>query len=249
MKKRSMLLTIAALLLLSPMAFCQEQSLTGQAILEKVDQLFSMPKDKKSVTELTLINDSGKEKKRTLMLLEKGNERRISKFLSPAGQKGIGFLSLPDDVMYLYLPAFKKTRRIASHIKNRKFAGTDFSYEDLEVKDYAGKWNARLIETTDTVYKLKLTIKEGQTTEYGYLIMEVGKDNFYPTKTSYFDKGNNPYKLMTFNDIRQVNGYWEAQEKVMEDLKKKHKSKMRYLELAFDVGLKDSQFTEEYLKR
>jgi hypothetical protein len=56
---------------------------------------------------------------------------------SPASEAGIAFLSLPDDLMYLYMPAFGRERRIASHVKNQSFAGTDFSYEDMEAREYA----------------------------------------------------------------------------------------------------------------
>jgi len=54
------------------------------------------------------------------------------RFTAPASQAGIAFLSLPNDVMYMYLPAFGKERRIASSAKNQNFAGTDFSYDDME---------------------------------------------------------------------------------------------------------------------
>ncbi|NIM57731.1 MAG: outer membrane lipoprotein-sorting protein, partial [Candidatus Aminicenantes bacterium] len=80
---------------------------------------------------MVLIDKNGKEKDRDAVMLQKGSEKRMIKFLSPADQKGIAFLDLPNDMMYLYLPAFKKVRRIAAHIKNQKFAGTDMTYDDL----------------------------------------------------------------------------------------------------------------------
>lgn len=54
------------------------------------------------------------------------------RFLSPA-DKGIAFSSHHIRFFYLSLVS-RKTRRIASHVKNTRFAGTDYTYEDLEAK-------------------------------------------------------------------------------------------------------------------
>ena len=86
------------------------------------------------------------KKKREMSMLQKGSEKRFVKFLSPTAQAGIAFLSLPDDVMYIYLPALKKVRRIASHVKNTKFAGTDFTYEDMEAARYSDKYIPEFIK-------------------------------------------------------------------------------------------------------
>ena len=99
----------------------EDTQLTATQILEKVDDVINAPKDQDIKIKLILIDKNGKESMREMSMLQKGSDKRLVKFLSPADQRGIAFLSLPNDVMYLYLPAFKKTRRIASHIKNNKF--------------------------------------------------------------------------------------------------------------------------------
>lgn len=173
----------------------------------------------------------------------------ISKFLSPADQKGIGFLSLPDDVMYIYLPAFKKTRRIASHIKNTRFAGTDFTYEDMEAKRFSEKWVPQLLKTENDHYILQLNPKKGVRTDYSKQVMYVKTDNFVYTKVEFYDRGGKLRKIMTRDKIKQVNNYWVATEYQMEDLKAEHKTKVMLKNIKFDSGLSDSLFTERYLKR
>ena len=69
-------------------------------------------------------------------------------FVSPADVKGTKFLSYShikkDDDQWLYLPALKRVKRIASKNKSGSFMGSEFSYEDLSSFDadkyiYEGK--------------------------------------------------------------------------------------------------------------
>jgi outer membrane lipoprotein-sorting protein len=151
--------------------------------------------------------------------------------------------------MYLYLPAFKKTRRIAAHVKNTKFAGTDFTYEDMEAKRYSEKWIPELLKKEENSYVLQLKPKKGVKSDYSKLVMWVRIDNFYPTKIEFYDKGNKLYKVMVSKKIEKVSGYWVAKEVEMEDLKGKHKTKMLLIDVKFDTGLSNEVFTERYLSR
>jgi outer membrane lipoprotein-sorting protein len=225
----------------------QGTELTGPQIMQKVDDVLYAPKDKKTKMRFVLIDKAGKESVRELEAMEKGADRRLMKFTAPADQKGIGFLSLPNDVMYIYLPAFGKTRRIASHVKNGKFAGTDLSYENLEAKRYSLLWDAKLVKTDTAFYYIEQTPKPGTTTEYSMIKIHVRKDIFYPVKVEYFDKNGKPYKIMTRTGIEKFGNYWDARESVMEDVKVNHKTKIVLLEAKFDNGLSDELFSERYL--
>jgi len=229
--------------------FAQEKELTATQILTMVDDVINAPKDQDLKLKLILIDKDGKEEVRQMSMLQKGCDRRMVKFLSPASQKGIGVLSLPDDIMYLYLPAFKKTRRIASHVKNTKFAGTDFTYEDMEAKRYSEKYTPEILKKDENHYILQLKPKKDVKTDYSKLIMWVRADNFYPTKIEFYDKGNNLYKVMLREKIEKVGKYWVSKESEMEDLKAKHKTKMILEDVKFDSGLSDELFTERYLIR
>ncbi len=108
-------------------------------ILKKMDNVLYAPKDLTGTHKIILIDKNGKQETREAYIKQKGNDKRIMRFTSPASQAGIAVLSLPNDIMYLYLPAFGKERRISSSVKNQNFAGTDFSYDDMESKPYAEK--------------------------------------------------------------------------------------------------------------
>jgi len=252
MMKKSFLFCIVVVgLLLLPnfKNWAQDKSLTADEILAKVDDVINAPEDQDLKVNLILIDKDGKEKLREMSMLQKGCEKRMVIFLSPADQKGIGVLSLPNDVMYLYLPAFKKTRRIASHVKNTKFAGTDFTYEDMEAIRYSEKYIPEILKQVDNFIILQLKPKEGVKTDYSKLIMWVKSDNFCLTKIEHYDKGNTLYKVRTSEKFEKLGKYWISKESAMEDLKAKHKTKMIMVDVRFDSGLSDDKFTERYLGR
>ena len=242
-------LFVVSVMMFASQGWAQEKKLTAIEILKKSDSVVNAPKDQSLNMKLILIDKDGNERERTANMLQKGSEKRMIKFLSPAEQKGIAFLDLPDDIMYLYLPAFKKIRRIASHVKNEKFAGTDFTYDDMGTINFSEEYEPKLIETTDENYILELTPKEGIKKDYSKLRVWIRKDNFYQEKIEYYDKGGKLWKILERRKIEKVDNYWTSKESEMNDLKDEHRTKMILTEVKFDTGLEDRLFTQRYLKR
>ena len=111
---------------------------TGLDIAYKLENRVK-PKDMKATLEMQLINKKGHTRLSSLRSFTKnGGEKQIAWFLSPADDKGIGFLKLEhddkDDEMRLWLPAFKRIRRISSKKKSDSFMGSDMSYEDMTTR-------------------------------------------------------------------------------------------------------------------
>lgn len=229
--------------------FSQETKLTPLQILERVDDTLNAPKDKDAKIKLTIIDRKGRKEEREMIMLQKSSNKRLVKFLSPAEHRGIGFLSLPNEVMYLYLPAFAKTRRIASHVRNTKFAGTDFTYEDMEAKKYSESWAPELIRIENNQYVLILKPKSGTKTQYSKMVMWVRSENFYPSKVELYDKGEKLCKIFTMEKVEKIGNYWISKELQMEDLKNGRKTIMETLEIKLDSNLSDELFTERYLMR
>ena len=225
------------------------QSSSGAAeILSRVDRTLNAPNDQKATAKMIIRDSTGQEKERIIQMFQKGPEKRLFRFLSPADQKGISVLSLPNDVIYLYLPAFKRVKRIASHVKNNRFAGTDFSYEDLEARNYAESYTPKLLREESNAFVLEL-IPLDKNSEYSKQIMWVQKDNYVVVRAEFYNRKGTLYKELTQQDIQQVDGYWIPRITKMTDLVNNHSTSMELDEVAFDSGLEDSVFTTRYLQR
>uniref|UniRef100_A0A7C4Y4L5 Outer membrane lipoprotein-sorting protein n=1 Tax=candidate division WOR-3 bacterium TaxID=2052148 RepID=A0A7C4Y4L5_UNCW3 len=216
-------------------------------IIKKVDEVVNAPKDQKMKMKLIVIDKDGNEREKLIEIFQKGTDKRIGRFLLPEDQKGIGFLSLPNGVFYVYLPAMKKTQLIASQSKGGKFAGTDFTYEDLESKRYSDYWDGEIIKEDDENWYLKMTPKKNYRSIYGYVITKVEKEKFFPVKLEYYDKGGNLIKTLERFKIEKVKGYLVSKESIMKDLKSGNTTKMILMDVDFDAGISDNIFNPERL--
>lgn len=219
---------------------------TAAEILTKVDEVMFAAQDMTAKNRIVLINRSGQEEIREAIVTQKGTEMRLFRFTSPASQAGISTLSLPNDVMYLYLPSFGRERRIAGSAKNQNFAGTDFSYDDLEARKFSEKYKAKLLSSNSKEFILELTPKSGSA--YSKVILKVDRQNYYPLSTEFYDKGNNKIKEAQYT-FKRIGKYWNPSEIIMHDLKKNHKTKMIMSDVKYDQGLSDDEFTVRKLKQ
>jgi outer membrane lipoprotein-sorting protein len=243
MKKSKLLMPVVAILILT--GFSAQQP-DATAILKKLDKVMFSAKDMTARTKIILIDKNGKQKIREAEMKQKGTDKRLFRFTAPASQAGIATLSLPDDVMYVYMPAYGKERRISSSVKSQKFAGTDFSYDDMEAKEYSSKYSAKYLRTEGNLYVLELTPVSKKST-YLKLIIKIDKVNYYPTYTAFYDKGNHKIKEAKYT-FKKIGKYWNASVVEMKDLKKNHRTKMIMSDVKYDSGLSDDIFTVRNLK-
>ena len=214
-------------------------------LLENMDEIIFSPIDKQGNIKIILINKSGKEKVREAIMMQKGNGKKLYRYTSPESQVGIATLSLPDGVMWLYMPAFGKPKKITLLAKSQAFTGTDFSYEDMATSPYSDRYTPALLETTEEAYVLQLIPKSNKS-NYKKIIVTLDNVHYYPVLMEYYNKGGKKFKEATYK-YEQIGKYWNAYEVVMTDLKKKHQTKIQLTNVMFDQGLSDDEFTVEKL--
>ncbi len=227
-------------------------ALTGDEVLARVDAVLSAPKDGTSSATMTLIEKDGSTKERRLQFwtryFKDQDDWSLVKFITPAEVRDLGFLSLADDKMYLYLPAFDRVRRIASHARKESFAGSDLSNDDLSTGKYTDHFTAKIKEETDREYVLELTRKPGSNRIYPRSTVWVNKENFTIPRMELFDNNDKLWKTFT-GEYEKIQGYWTLTTLTMTDVQKEHKTVMKMEDIQLDVGLEDSIFTQRYLKR
>ena len=236
------------LFLIAILLLCFTSGIFGQdalSILKKMDQTALVVKDKSSNIEMTLVNlKSDKEKVKKATIIQKGRDRKLFRYTYPKSDEGIATLSLPNGEIYLYLPMFKKPKKI-TNLADSGMNNSDFSTEDMVVQLFAEDYNAKILETTAAVYVLDLNSKNGDK-EYNHVIVHVNKKFYYPEKFEYYDKKGNLEKLSTSTYIK-IAGCWVADEVTMENVQKKHKTTIVMTDIKINQGLSDDEFTLEKL--
>jgi len=212
------------------------------SILKKMDQVLFQPKDQTSSVRMVLTDRNGNERVREAAIWQKGSDKRLFRFTKPAAEAGIAFLSLPNDLMYLYMPAFGRERRIASHVKNQSFAGTDFSYEDMEAREYASYYTGKILREEGNNYILELTPQASARSDYSKMIVAVNKQHYTPQRSEAYDRGGNLAKTAVYTWERQGN-YWFPKEIFMKDEKRGSTTRMIMSDVKFDTNLSDQIFT------
>ncbi|GMR12150.1 MAG: outer membrane lipoprotein-sorting protein [Gemmatimonadota bacterium] len=239
----------AALALTTPLAPGTAQAQDGSTLLARVDSVLTAPRDQSAVERMTLIDRDGSTKERELRFYQKGSEKRLVRFVKPADVRGVAFLRLADDRMYLYLPAFRRVRRIASSIKNEGFMGTDFSYEDLSQTSYSEDYEVTAVSKGPGSYALTLERRDGADVSYARLVMEFGEADWVVRKIDYFDESGERIKTFTATEVRQIDGYAYVTRMEMVTWKSGHRTVLELEELRLDSGLSDDLFTQRSLKR
>ncbi len=241
---------VVAVLLAGPMLLSSPaHALTGSEVLEKVDDMEYSARDTTAVLRMELVDKDGTTSVRKLKIFQKGADKRLIKFLEPADVKGMAFLNTGDDKMYLYLPAMHKIRRIAGHVKNDNFAGTDYSFDDLSSNRFSDRVDVASMTEHDDHYLLELKSRPDSDSQYDKLVMRVRKKDFMFDRVEFFDKSGNKWKVMTRKDFLPVGKYIQSYFAEMTDLKKQHTTRNVVESIECDTGLKDRFFSKRQLKR
>jgi|GEM_PF-96962 outer membrane lipoprotein-sorting protein len=243
--KRRWLAVVLVGLLVVPAALAQD----GEAVLAKIDSVLEAPHDMVALQKMTLIDAKGSEKVRTVKIFAKGSRLRLIRFLEPAEVRGVGFLRLPSDRLYLYLPAFRRVRRIASSVKNENFMGTDFSYEDMSQTSYRKDYSVSAFWKEKGLLVLELMPRKGRDVSYGKLVLYADPATYVLRKVDFYDRRGNAVKILTIDRIEKIGRYWTPRRMEMRTLKTGHRTLLELVEVKYDQGLKDRFFTQRNLKR
>lgn len=143
-------------------------------LLNKVDQAEAQGRDMKARMVDYFDQQSGPKARAAGDFFQKGTESRLIQFKSPASEAGISVLIRGTSV-FLYLPQFQKTRRIAAHVKNQPFMGTDLSFDDMSSLQYGQENDVMSAVLEGEHYQMKLKPKVGMSKSYTRLEMKVRK--------------------------------------------------------------------------
>ncbi len=232
----------------------------GLAIATEAQQRDDGFGDSKASLKMILTNRHGDESVRylrikTLEVLGDG-DKSMSIFDRPADVKGTALLTFSHktgiDDQWLYLPALKRVKRIASRNKSGSFMGSEFAYEDLssqEVEKYTYKFlreePCNGLECF-VVERYPVDKLSGYTRQIAWL----DKAEYRWQKVEFYDRKNVLLKTLTYIKLKQyLNQYWRADEMYMENHQTGKATRLIWSDYKFRNGFTERDFDRNGLKR
>jgi outer membrane lipoprotein-sorting protein len=256
--KRLLLLIPLILLPLSSSAETAEEK--GLAIAVEADRRDTGFGDQIADLVMSLRNKQGQETSRYIRNWSKevkgDGDKSLSFFDQPADVKGTAMLTythkVDNDDQWLFLPALKRVKRIASANKSGAFMGSEFAYEDIasqEVEKYTYKY------LRDEVYDGQdcFVIERYPVSEYsGYTrqVAWIDKKEYRLLKIDFYDRKNSLFKTLTYSNYNQhLNKYWRAHEMLMVNHQTGKSTTLKWSKYRFRTGLTNRDFDKNSLKR
>lgn len=251
------------LLLTFLLFFTLSQTLSANKGLEiaiKSDKNFDGYEDSSSEMTMELISKKGDVVTRKLKFkrleVPGDGDKSLAVFESPRDVKGVAILSFahktePDD-QWLYLPALKRVKRIASKNKSGPFLGSEFSFEDFSFQEVE-KYEYQYIRDEEYQGMLCHVIERIPLDPYsGYTKQTVWIDteDFLIRKIHHFDRKSFHLKTQLFLDYEIYDGaYWQPHRVVMNNNQNGKSSILSFKEVKYKNGLTDRDFSQNSLKR
>lgn len=188
---------------------------------------------------------------------EKGELRSFVEFRAPADVAGTKFLSVEkkgdEAEQFIYLPAFKKVKRVVGTQRGRSFMGTDFSFADLDGRDVEeARWK-RLPDAAvggQDCFVIEGVPLKPTEDDYGKSVLWVHKKYLVPMRIDFFEKdGETVQKRFTVKRLEKKSDRWLATDAVMATLSKDTATRLKVLEVDLESKIPDEELTRRALER
>jgi outer membrane lipoprotein-sorting protein len=248
------------------LAAVAEPELTGREIAERNNARDDGAQVSRTFV-MELISKRGKVRRRVTRIFRRdfGDERRsILFFEDPPSLEGTALLTYDypevgrNDDQWIYLPALRKSRRIAAADRGRSFLGTDLSFEDIKKETRVGlgdyRWNnlgpgeaggaeCWLLEG------IPVDDETARALGYSRVLLYVDAEIWIPRRVDYWNVPGEALKTVALLEIRKVDGIWTAHRIEAHNLRNGHRTHLRFEDVDYGAELSSDLFTERALSR
>jgi len=260
--------------LLSPLSssISKAASLSPKEMMQKNDEARRVNDFEGKSTLTTGTEGAGGDKVKEFTLSRKVqsdavHNSTLTRFHTPAEVRNEGILIVENasgrnDVL-MYLPNFKKVRRVESQQQSGSFMGSVFSYSDIatpHVEDYSYKLIKEEKCPTAEAAAVKCSVIEcipvnddiKERTGYTKSVLWVRQDNFMSVQGEYYNLDGELFKRLTAVEIKIIdakNKKWLAHNLSIMNLKTKEYTRLQFSNVKANVGISDSVFTQQNLQK
>jgi outer membrane lipoprotein-sorting protein len=209
--------------------------------------------DAHATVTMTVTLDDGATESKTFEIWSKKKDgllRTVVRFTAPSKIAGTSFLLLQrpgqGDEQWVYLPAYKKARRITAKERTTAFAGSDLAYADLERRELREGAYKKLTDESigkDACNVIESVPKDGKAFIYGRVLSWLRKNDDIPLRTQFFGTDGKLEKTLFTRKVKTISGRAVITEARIERPGSKRATDLRLDDVTFDVKTPDSFFT------
>ena len=186
-----------------------------------------------------------------------GNGKTLVRFTDPQELQGVTLLSINQpgltDRQWIYTPATERVRSVSPRERSERFAGSDFTYEDiaehsLDDFTYQPLVADDVIENHKT-YKIMATPVTPERSQYKFIYYWVAQDVPCILHAEMYDQDGRKIREMHATGLKREMGIWGARKTEMRSVLESTKSVLTIDEIHLNTGLDEARFTPEALEK
>ncbi len=240
--------------------FAKSSQDIGREILQEASDRDSGFGDMTAHVTMILKDPDGDQHTRHLLVksleIEADGEKRLFAFSRPRDIKGTTVLNfghiLEEDDQWIYLPAFKRVKRISSANKSSAFVSSEFAYEDLtsvEVDKYRHNYLGDAKINDLDCFKVEL-IPVYENSGYSRQVAYIDKQDYQFRKVEFFDLQGALLKTLVLQGYQQYKQrYWRPDVATMTNHQSNKVTVMLWDDIQLQTGLSDADFNRNAIKR
>lgn len=217
-------------------------------ILAEVDRRAVGFADQRYDASMEIIKGGQLKKTLGFTAVMKGADKQLLEFNAPGDVKGMKVLMEDADTLYLYLPEFKKVRRVAAHVQNQGFLGSEFYYSDMKLT-FGVHYNAEFGGKDGSLTTLVLTPKQGVDTGYAKIELTIDGSKGGVTKIRYFDASGADVREQNRTDWIKIGDKLVPSKVSMLNIKTGDLTVITLSNIQVDQGVDDAVFSRRELLR
>lgn len=252
-------IALAICLLAAGLARAESPEAKGMAIATEADRRGEGFGDTSTTMQMILRNRQGEESKREIRskaLEVKGDgDKSLIVFDEPRDVAGTALLTYShtkgDDDRWLYLPALKRVKRIASSNSSGPFMGSEFAFEDLGSQE-VDKYTYKYLRDEDFDGQKCFVFERypvDKTSGYTRMVVWMDQAEYRPLKLEYYDRKASLLKTLTLSEYKQfLNKYWRPGRLEMVNQQTGKSTTLIFKDYKFRNGYTDRDFDQNSLQ-
>ena len=256
--------TLIVLLTSGGFAIAQAPEQRGLKIAELIDSKDTGWVNQVSDVEMKLKNQYGQESNRQMKIkiledTDKSDDlgdKSLTTFRTPKDVKGTSFLSFSRnngaDDQWLYIPALRRVKQIASDNKSGPFMGSEFAFEDIAAQDVE-KYSYKFIKEEQVGGAPGFVIERypvAKNSGYTKQVVWVDSKEYRIYKIEYYDRKGAMLKTLTYEGYKAYEGNtWRASKMNMVNHQNGKSTLLHWKSFAFKANINQRDFDKNALKR